>query len=144
MINGIIQYLVFCLPFTHILIYKLIEVTFDPVFSFQLIHYIQTWASLVAQWSRIHLPRQETQVWSLGQEDFLGKEMATHSSIFAGKYHGKRRLVVYSPWGPKYLRQNLVTKQQQHSNTEFYLYFFIWIGEHIWICLCLCILVYLE
>ena len=26
---------------------------------------------------------QETQVWSLGQEDILEKEMATHSSILA-------------------------------------------------------------
>ena len=26
---------------------------------------------------------QETQVWSLGQEDALEEEMATHSSIFA-------------------------------------------------------------
>ena len=26
---------------------------------------------------------QETQVWSLGQEDLLEKEMATHSSILA-------------------------------------------------------------
>ena len=29
--------------------------------------------------------KQETQVQSLGQEDALGKGMATHSSIFAGK-----------------------------------------------------------
>ena len=28
---------------------------------------------------------QETWVWSLGQEDLLEKEMATHSSIFAWK-----------------------------------------------------------
>ena len=28
---------------------------------------------------------QETQVQSLGQEDLLGKEMATHSSILAWK-----------------------------------------------------------
>ena len=28
---------------------------------------------------------QETQVWFLGQEDPLEKEMATHSSILAGK-----------------------------------------------------------
>ena len=28
---------------------------------------------------------QETQVWVLGQEDLLGKEMATHSSIIAWK-----------------------------------------------------------
>ena len=27
---------------------------------------------------------QEMQVWSLGQEDHLEKEMAAHSSIFAG------------------------------------------------------------
>ena len=32
------------------------------------------------------LPKmQETQVQSLGQEDLLGKEMATHSSILAWK-----------------------------------------------------------
>ena len=32
-----------------------------------------------------HLPVQETQFWSLIQEDPLEKEMATHSSIFAGE-----------------------------------------------------------
>ena len=32
---------------------------------------------------RIHLLMQETQVQSLGQEDPLEKEMATHSSVFA-------------------------------------------------------------
>ena len=37
-------------------------------------------ASLVAQWKRICLPMQETQVRSLGQEDPLEKEMAIHSS----------------------------------------------------------------
>ena len=35
--------------------------------------------------SRICLPMQETRVQSLHQEDPLGKEMATHSSILAGK-----------------------------------------------------------
>ena len=40
-------------------------------------------ASLVAQSSK-HLPAmQETQVRSLGWEDLLEKEMATHSSILA-------------------------------------------------------------
>ena len=45
-------------------------------------------ASWVAQWSRVHLPMQETHetlVRSLGQEDPLEKEMATHSSILAWK-----------------------------------------------------------
>ena len=43
-------------------------------------------ASQVAQWQRIRLAMQETQetqVRSLGWEDLLEKEMATHSSILA-------------------------------------------------------------
>ena len=44
-----------------------------------------SWASLVAQRVK-HLPAmQETWVWSLGQEDPLEKEMATHSSTLAWK-----------------------------------------------------------
>ena len=39
----------------------------------------------MAQWSKIHLPMQETQVESLGQKDPLEKKMATHSSILAGE-----------------------------------------------------------
>ena len=46
---------------------------------------------------------EETQVQSLGQEDPLEEEMATHSSILAGKFHGQRSLVGYSPWGRKEL-----------------------------------------
>ena len=44
---------------------------------------------------------QETQVLSLGQEVPLEKKMCTHSSILAGKSHGQRSLVGYSPWGRK-------------------------------------------
>ena len=40
-------------------------------------------ASLVVQWERIRLPVQEMRVQSLGQEDPLEEEMATHSSILA-------------------------------------------------------------
>ena len=43
------------------------------------------WTSLVAQTVK-HLPTmRETQVQSLGREDLLKKEMATHSSIRAWK-----------------------------------------------------------
>ena len=35
----------------------------------------------MVQWLRIHLPGQEIQVQFLEEEDPLGKEMATHSSI---------------------------------------------------------------
>ena len=49
-------------------------------------------ASLVAQLVK-NLPAvQETQVPSLGWQDPLEKEMATHSSILAGKSHGQRSL----------------------------------------------------
>ena len=44
---------------------------------------------------------QETRGWSLGQKDPLDKGMATHSSILAGKSHGQRSLVGYSPQGHK-------------------------------------------
>ena len=40
-------------------------------------------ASLVTQWYRICLPKQETWVQSLGWEDPLKKEKATQSSILA-------------------------------------------------------------
>ena len=38
-----------------------------------------------------------------GQEDPLEKEMATHSGILAGEFHGQSCLVDYSPWGHKEL-----------------------------------------
>ena len=41
---------------------------------------------------------QETQVWSLDQEDPLEKEMATHSIILSQENHGQRRLAGYSTW----------------------------------------------
>ena len=47
--------------------------------------YVSKWASLVAQTVK-HLPAmRETRVRSLGWEDPLEKEMATHSSILAWK-----------------------------------------------------------
>ena len=41
----------------------------------------------------------ETQVQSLGSEDPLEEEMATYSSILAGKSHGQRSLVGYQSMG---------------------------------------------
>ena len=45
----------------------------------------------------------ETQVRSLGWEDPLEEEMATHSVFLPGKSHGQTSLVGYSPWGHKEL-----------------------------------------
>ena len=54
----------------------------------------------------------ETQVLSLGGEDPLEKEMATHLSILPGKSHGRRSLADYSPWG----RKELDTTERLHLN----------------------------
>ena len=35
-------------------------------------------------------------LWSLGQEDPLGEEVATHSSILPGEFHGQGSLAGYS------------------------------------------------
>ena len=56
---------------------------------------------------------QETRVPSLGQEDPLEKEMATHSSILAWKIHGRGSLVGYNPGGHK----ELDTTEQLNKNT---------------------------
>ena len=60
-------------------------------------------SSLVAQRLKHLPPMRETQVWSLGQEDPLEKEMVTHSSIFAWRIPWMRSLVGYSPQGHKEL-----------------------------------------
>ena len=57
----------------------------------------------------------ETCGQSLGGEDPLEKEMATHSSILAWETHGQRSLAGYSPWGCKRVRRILMTKQQSEK-----------------------------
>ena len=44
---------------------------------------------------------QETQVQSLGPEDPLEEEMATHSSILAWRNPWAESLVDYSAWGDR-------------------------------------------
>ena len=58
---------------------------------------------------------QEMQVPSLGLEDPLEEEMATHFIFLPGKSHGQRSLVGYSPWGRKELDMNeqLITVSSQ-------------------------------
>ena len=58
--------------------------------------------SLPAMW--------ETWVLSLGWEDPLEKEMATHCSSLALKSHGQKSLAAPSPWGHK----ELETTEQPH------------------------------
>ena len=60
------------------------------------------WASLVAQTVKRLSTMWETWVWSLGWEDSLEKEMATHTSTLALKIPWKEELGAgYYPWGCK-------------------------------------------
>ena len=61
----------------------------------------------------------ESQVQSLGQEDPLEKEMATHSIFLPGKSHGKRIQAGYSLWAHKELH---MTEQLTLSFINIYLY----------------------
>ena len=57
--------------------------------------------SLVAQTVKHLSTMRETWVQSLGREDPLEKEMATHPVLLPGESHGQRSLVSYSPQGCK-------------------------------------------
>ena len=73
------------------------------------------WLTLmIEQRWRIHLPVQEIWVWSLGQEDTLEKEMATHSNILTWRIpwteepHGlgsmglQKSRTLFSSWNNKW------------------------------------------
>ena len=64
----------------------------------------------MAQWKRICLPKQETPVWFLNWEDPLRRKWQPTSVFLAGKSHGQRSLVGYSPWGHKRIRRDLAIK----------------------------------
>ena len=61
------------------------------------------WASLVAQLVKNPPAVRETWVPSLGQEDPLEKEMATHSSILAWEIPWTEESGGLQPWGYKEL-----------------------------------------
>jgi len=70
----------------------------------------------VAQRERIHLAIQETQEMrdrSLGQEDLLEMEMATHSSILAWKIPWTEKPAGYGLWDHIRVGHDFTTKQQQ-------------------------------
>ena len=61
--------------------------------------------------------RQKTQVQSMGREDSLEKEMATHSRILAWKIPWTEETGGMQPIGSQRVGRDLATKQQQRSNT---------------------------
>ena len=85
-----------------------------------------SWTSLVMvkKEKKIHLPMQETRVWSLGWEDPLEKEMASHSSVIAWEIPWTDE-PGYSPRGLERVGHDLVTKQPRH----YYCYYSNFTGE---------------
>ena len=76
---------------------------------------LSDWASLVAQTAKNLTAMQETLVQSLGQEDPLGKEMATHSNILAWRI----------PWAEKPGRQQSMGSQRVgHDLSNQHFHFF--------------------
>ena len=59
--------------------------------------------------------KQETQVQSLGREDPLEKEMATHSSIVAWRIPWTEESGGLQSMGHKRVRYDLATKQKQQQ-----------------------------
>ena len=61
------------------------------------------WALLVAQMVKNPPAMQETQVWSLHQNDPLEKGTPTTPVFLPGEFHGQGSLAGYSPWAHKEL-----------------------------------------
>ena len=74
------------------------NVSYVPLLQYHIISVFAYWASLVAQMVKNLPPMQETWVQSLGQEDPLEKEMATHSSILAWRIPWTEE-----PGGPQFM-----------------------------------------
>ena len=69
---------------------------------------METHGSIVKESAR----NAETHFWSLGQEDSLEEEMATHPSILAWKIPWTEEPCGYGPWVCNSVRNDLATKQQ--------------------------------
>ena len=64
-----------------------------------------------------NLPANVENAGPLGQEDPLGKEMATHSVFLPGESHGQRSLVGFSP---KSSKESDMTEQLNSSSSYYY------------------------
>ena len=87
------------------------------------------WTSLVTQMIKNLSIMQETQVWSLGKEDPLEKEIATHSSILAWRIQwteetARLQSFWFQSW--KWLSKGPVAQKALHKcYLNYYCYYFI-------------------
>ena len=76
-----------------------------------------SWASLVTQMIKNPLAMWETQVQSLGQEDTLEEDMATHSSILAWRIPWTKEPGGLQSWG----RKESDTTEQLRTHSHYYI-----------------------
>ena len=87
-----------------------------------------------------HLPAmQETWVQSLGQEDLLEKEMATHSSILAWTIPWMEELGSLQSIGSQRVKRDWATS----LHTEIYEWIYQWIYIYIYICMYVYVYIYI-
>ena len=66
----------------------------------------------------------------------------SNSLIFlAGKSHGQRSLVGYSPWGHKRVGHDLGTKQHQYTSWYYSMCEFLCVCQCVCVCVCVCMCV---
>ena len=75
-------------------------------------------ASLMAQQVKNPPTKQETQVWSLGQEDPLKWEMATHFSVLAWRIPWTEEPDRLQSMGLQRVRHNWATNTHTHTHTH--------------------------
>ena len=112
--NFITGSLYFLIPFT----YFTQTPNLSSLFWEAIEHHV--WASLMAQWVENPPAMQETeetQVRSLGQEDSLEKEMATHSSVLAWKIPWTEEPGGLQSMGSQRVRHDWVTTHT-HTYTQ--------------------------
>ena len=78
-----------------------------------------SWASLVAQMVKNLLAMWETWVWSLGWEDPLEEEMATHSSVLAWRISSTEEPGGQQSMGSQRVRHDWATKHSTQHNIIF-------------------------
>ena len=91
------------------------------VYMYIYIYYLFTYLGFPGGSVVKNLPANAEDTGSLGQEDPLGKEMATHSSILPGEFHGQRSLAYCSPWGCR----ESDTAEQLNSKSSIYLFMYL-------------------
>ena len=74
---------------------------------------VPSWASLMAQWERIHLPNRRREFSWVGKKEPLEKGMATRSSMLAWEIPWTEERAGYSPWGRQRVGRESATKPQQ-------------------------------